>query len=93
METIGRGSSSTEGGGYSQGTTGGSITGGSSVITGGGSSSSGVGSSSQGVAQLSIPVSYAISPSFILQINRPSSTLNRIDPIIGRETFLNYRNS
>lgn len=44
-------------------------------------------------AQLSIPVSYAISLSFLLQINRPSSTLNRIDPIIGRETFLNYRNS
>lgn len=44
-------------------------------------------------AQLSISVFYAISPSFILQINRPSSTLNRIDPIIGRETFLNYRNS
>ena len=43
--------------------------------------------------QLSIPVSYAISPSFILQINRPSSTSNRIDPIIGRETFLNYKNS
>ena len=44
-------------------------------------------------AQLSIPVFYAISPSFILQINRPSITLNRIDPMIGRETFLNFRNS
>ena len=44
-------------------------------------------------AQLSIPVFYAISPSFILQINRPSTTLNRIDPIIGRETLLNFRNS
>lgn len=44
-------------------------------------------------AQLSIPVSYAISLSFLLQINRPSSSLNRVDPIIGRETFLNYRNS
>ena len=44
-------------------------------------------------AQLSIPVSYVISPSFILQINRPSSTSNRIDPMIGKETFLNFRNS
>ena len=44
-------------------------------------------------AQLSIPVFYAISPSFILQINGPSSTLNRIDPILGKETFLNFRNS
>ena len=44
-------------------------------------------------AQLSIPVFYAISSSFILQINRPSTTLNRIDPMIGRETFLNFRNS
>ena len=42
-------------------------------------------------AQLSIPVFYAISPSFILQINRPSSTSNRIDPIIGKETLLNFR--
>ena len=44
-------------------------------------------------AQFSIPVFYAILPSFILQINRPSSTLNRIDPMIGKETFLNFRNS